>query len=136
MRLAKRGSRRRFRIRSLRVRCRPGRRASCCGVPYERDVMTRRGRWLIMVVAAFIIVAWPPEQDRSLAVKAVSWIVDPTNVLPTLPGPLAPGLGDDTDAVVAHDSQMSEYDRLYNSSKMMRTRLELKVAKDPFNPST
>jgi hypothetical protein len=87
-------------------------------------------------VAAFVIIAWPSEQDRSLALKAVTWLADPANTLPTLPGPLAPGLDDDADAVTAHDTQMAEYDRLFASSKTMRIRLRLKVAADPFNSST
>jgi hypothetical protein len=92
--------------------------------------------WLIGGIAAFVIVAWPPGQDRSLALKVVNWLADPTNMLPTLPGPLAPGLDDDADAVTAHDTQMAEYDRLFASSRTLRIRLQLKVAEDPFNPST
>ena len=92
--------------------------------------------WMIGGVAALIIVAWPPEQDRSLALKVVNLLPDPANTLPTLPGPLAPGLDDDADAVTAHDTQMAEYDRLFATSETMRIRLRLKVAADPFNPST
>ena len=92
--------------------------------------------WMIGGVAALIIVAWPPEQDRSLALKVVNWLADPADTLPTLPGPLAPGLDDDADAVTAHDTQMAEYDKLFASSRTMRIRLTLKVAADPFNPST
>jgi hypothetical protein len=92
--------------------------------------------WMIGGVAAFVIIAWPPDQDRSLALKAVNWLADPTSTLPTLPGPLAPGLDDDADAVTAHDTEMAEYDRLFASSPTMRIRLRLKVAADPFNPST
>ena len=91
--------------------------------------------WLIGGVAALVIIAWPPEQDRSLALKAMNWLADPADTLPTLPGPLAPGLDDDADAVTAHDTQMAEYDRLFATSKTMRIRLRLKVAADPFNPS-
>jgi hypothetical protein len=92
--------------------------------------------WVIFGVVAFVIVAWPPEQARSVALKAVNWLADPTDTLPTLPGPLAPGLDDDADAVTAHDTQMAEYDRLFASSRAMRIRLTLKVAGDPFDPST
>jgi hypothetical protein len=92
--------------------------------------------WVICGVVAFVIVAWPPEQARSLALKAVNWLADPTNTLPTLPGPLAPGLDDDADAVTVHDTQMAEYDRLFASSRTMQIRLTLKVAGDPFDPST
>jgi hypothetical protein len=99
-------------------------------------VKSRVQTWMIGGIAVFIVVAWPPGQDRSLAVKAVNWLADPANTLPTLPGPLAPGLDDDADAVTAHDTEMAEYDRLFASSAMMRIRLTLKVAADPFNPST
>jgi hypothetical protein len=99
--------------------------------------MTHRvSGWVICGVAAFVIVAWPPEQARSLLLKAVNWMADPTSSLPTLPGPLAIGLDDDADAVTAHDTQMAEYDGLFASSRLMRIRLELKVAADPFDPST
>jgi hypothetical protein len=92
--------------------------------------------WVICGVAAFVIVAWPPELARSLALKMVNWLADPANTLPILPGPLAPGLDDDAGAVTAHDTQMAEYDRLFASSRAMRIRLTLKVAGDPFDPST
>ena len=92
--------------------------------------------WMIGGVAALVIIAWPPEQDRSVALKAVNWLADPANTLPTLPGPLAPGLDDDADAVTAHDTEMAEYDRLFASSKTMQIRLRLKVAADPLNSST
>src|ERR1700719_4438346 len=92
--------------------------------------------WMIGGVAALVIIAWPPGQDRSLALKAVNWLADPANQLPTLPGPLAPGLDDDADSVTAHDTQMAEYDRLFASSRAMQIRLQLKVAADPFDPST
>jgi hypothetical protein len=92
--------------------------------------------WMIGGVAAFVIIAWPPDQDRSLALKAVNWLADPSSALPMLPGPLAPGLDDDADAVTAHDTEMAEYDRLFASSQTMRIRLRLKVAADPFKPST
>jgi hypothetical protein len=98
--------------------------------------MSRVQGWVICGVAVFVIVAWPPEQSRSLALKAVNWLADPVNQLPTLPGPLAPGLDDDADSVTAHDTQMAEYDRLFASSQTMRIRLRLKVAADPFSGST
>jgi len=52
------------------------------------------------------------------------------------PGPLAFGQGDDPDAVNAHDLQTRMYDELYEKGGWTRTRLELKVARDPFNAST
>jgi hypothetical protein len=83
-----------------------------------------------------IVVLWPPSEDRSLGVKFVNWVVDPGDQLPTLPGPLAFGQGDDPSTVDAHDLQTRMYDELYARGGWTRTRLELKVASDPFNPST
>jgi hypothetical protein len=100
------------------------------------EVISNIQGWMIGGVAALVIIAWPPGQDRSLALKAVNWLADPADTLPTLPGPLAPGLDDDADAVTAHDTEMAEYDRLFSSSPTMRIRLRLKVAADPFNSST
>ena len=96
-----------------------------------------RGQWWMLLTVALLIVAWwPPSADRSLAVKFVNWAVDPRDQLPTLPGPLAFGQGDDPAAVGVHDLQTRMYDELYAKGGWTRTRLELKVARDPFNPST
>ncbi len=92
--------------------------------------------WLLLIVALLIVAIWPPSDDRSLAVKFVNWAVDPRDSLPTLPGPLAIGRGDDPAAVEAHDLQTRMYDELYERGGWTRRRLELKVARDPFNPST
>ena len=92
--------------------------------------------WTLLGVALLIVALWPPSEDRSLAVKFVNWIVDPRDRLPTLPGPLTFGQGDDPAAVDAHDLQTRMYDELYARGGWTRTRLELKVARDPFNPST
>ena len=92
--------------------------------------------WVLLIVALLIVIVWPPSEDRSLAVKFVNWIVDPFDRLPTLPGPLAFGQGDDPVAVEAHDLQTRMYDELYEKGGWTRTRLELRVARDPFNPST
>jgi len=92
--------------------------------------------WMLLVVALLIVVLWPPSDDRSLGLKFVNWVVDPRDQLPTLPGPLAFGQGDDPDAVNAHDLQTRMYDELYEKGGWTRTRLELKAARDPFNPST
>jgi hypothetical protein len=91
---------------------------------------------MLLSVALLIVVLWPPSSDRSLAVTFVNWVVDPRDELPTLPGPLALGQGDDPAAVDAHDLQTRMYDELYARGGWTRTRLELKVARDPFNPST
>src|SRR5262249_21308354 len=88
------------------------------------------------MVGVLIVTLWPPADDRSLAVKFVNWAVDPKNELPTLPDQLALGLGDDPAAVEEHDLLTQHYDLLYAKGGWTRKRLELKVATDPFNPST
>jgi hypothetical protein len=92
--------------------------------------------WLLVGVALFIVFAWPSTGDRSLLCKLVNWSVDPWNELPVLPEQLPLGLGDDPDAVAARDTIVQQYDALYLKGGWTRTRLELKVARDPFNPST
>ena len=92
--------------------------------------------WFLVVVALLIVFVWPPADDKSLAVKFVNWAVDPRDELPVLPEQLALGLGDDPVAVAAHDLQTQQYDALYLKGGWTRKRLELKVAGDPFNPST
>jgi len=92
--------------------------------------------WTLLIVALLIVAAWPPADSRSLAMKFVNWAVDPGDGLPTLPPPYGPGEGDDLQAVNAHDLQTRMYDELYNRGGWTRTRLELKVAGDPFEPAT
>ena len=92
--------------------------------------------WLLVIVALLIVFVWPPSDDKSLAVKFVNWAVDPRGELPVLPDQLALGLGDDPDAVAAHDLQTQQYDALYLKGGWTRKRLELKVARDPINSST
>jgi hypothetical protein len=92
--------------------------------------------WCVVIVALLVIAVWPPAEDPSLVVKFVNWIVDPRDELPVLPDQLALGLGDDPDAVAARDMQVQQYDALYLKGGWTRRRLELKVARDPFNPST
>ncbi len=92
--------------------------------------------WTLLIVALLIVGAWPPADDRSLALKFVNWAVDPGDRLPTLPPPYGPGEGDDLEAVNAHDLQTRTYDELYDRGGWTRLRLELKVAGDPFNPAT
>ena len=94
-------------------------------------------QWWILIVAALLIVfAWPPRDEKSLALKFVNWVVDPKGELPVLPNQLALGQGDDPDAVSAHDLQTQAYDAAYLKGGWSRRRLELKVADDPFNPAT
>ena len=92
--------------------------------------------WLLLVCSLLVVAAWPPRDDKSLAAKFVNWAVDPANELPILPDQLALGQGDDPDKVHAHDMQVQQYDALYLKGGWTRTRLELKVAGDPFNPGT
>src|SRR6185436_485373 len=89
-----------------------------------------------VIVSLLVVFAWPPRDDKSLAVKFVNWAVDPRGELPTLPDQLALGMGDDPDAVSARDLQVQKYDALYLKGGWTRRRLELKVARDPFNPAT
>ena len=102
------------------------------------SIMTPVGRSSTLLVAfgVLLVCLWPPANDRSLAVKFVNWVVDPRNDLPVLPEPFALGAGDDPDAVAAHDAQVQAYDARYLQGGWMRRRLELKVARDPFNPAT
>jgi hypothetical protein len=87
-------------------------------------------------VALLVIGVWPPDNDKSLAVKLVNWMVDPLGALPVLPTQLGYGMGDDPQAVEERDAEVRRYDDLYNRGGWTRRRLELKVAADPLNPST
>jgi len=96
-----------------------------------------RVQWaIISAVAALLVLAWPPDQGRSLIVKAADWMVDPTGSLPTFPPPLPMGLDDDGDAVAAHDTLEREYYRVRDSSAIARWRMDMKTARDPFEPQT
>jgi hypothetical protein len=92
--------------------------------------------WALFGVILFVILAWPPDRDRSLFAKFVNWAVDPVGELPVLPPQLGYGIGDDPVAVEAHDAQVRRYDELYNQGGWTRTRLELKVAGDPLPRGT
>jgi hypothetical protein len=92
--------------------------------------------WILFGVTLCVIVAWPPQEDKSLAAKLVNFIVDPQDQLPILPPPLPIGVGDDPDAVNAHDDQVRQYDALFMQGGWTRKRLELKVAGDPWDPTT
>ena len=96
-----------------------------------------RAQWrLIWIVASLLILAWPPREGGSLAVKAVRRIVDPMHTMPALPEPLPMGLGDDGNAVAEHDRQEQAYYSFSASSAMNRLRLRLRVADEPFDPTT
>ena len=98
--------------------------------------VTRKGPWVLLLTALLIVAAWPPDKDRSLVVKALNWLVDPADSLPVLPPQLGFGLSDDPQAVELRDEMVRRYDELFNRDALTRTRLELKVAEDPFNPTT
>jgi len=92
--------------------------------------------WALFGVILFVILAWPPNGDRSLAAKFVNWAVDPAGELPILPPQLGYGVGDDPVAVEARDAQVRRYDELFNQGGWTRKRLELKVAGDPLPRGT
>jgi len=94
-----------------------------------------RASTLLAAFAVLLVCLWPPGNDRSLAVRIVNWAVDPLGELPVLPEPFALGAGDDPDAVAEHDAQVQAYDARYLQGGWMRRRLELKVARDPFDPA-
>jgi len=97
---------------------------------------TNRQWWVLVFVVLFVIAAWPPQDDRSLAAKFVNWTVDPSDALPVLPDQLGLGEGDNPDAVNARDTQVQQYDTLYAKGGWTRRRLLLKVARDPLSPGT
>jgi hypothetical protein len=43
---------------------------------------------VIWTVAILLILVWPPQEGRSLIVKAVNWAADPSDSLPSLPATL------------------------------------------------
>jgi hypothetical protein len=92
--------------------------------------------WVLLTVALVVVIAWPPRDGRSLVVTFINWVVDPANQLPVLPAQLELGLGDDPDAVAAHDQQVQQYDAIYLKGGWTRRRLQLKVVRDPFDPAT
>ena len=98
-----------------------------------------RAQWsIICVVVGILVLCWPPDRDHgsNLLTTVLHWAVDPANALPSIPPPLPPGLGDDGDAVAAHDALEADYYRLYNSSPTTRWRMNVKAAGDPFDPTT
>ena len=102
----------------------------------SRVTVTRKGSWILLLTALLIVAAWPPDKDRSLVVRALNWLVDPADSLPVLPPQLGFGLSDDPQAVELRDEMVRRYDELFNRDALTRTRLELKVAQDPFNATT
>jgi hypothetical protein len=99
---------------------------------WQPDTIQWRFIW---IAAVCLILAWPAE-DRSLAVKAINWGVDPFESLPSTPSPLAMGVGDDPEAVQQHDAEEAAYYSMYNTSRLARLRLQLRDLDDPFDPAT
>jgi len=91
---------------------------------------------LIWVLAAVIVLFWPGQGSRSLAIKSLNWLADPRGSLPRQPGQFSLEDGEDPVAVMAHDSQEEEYNRLVASSRLARLRIRLRDLSDPFEPST
>src|SRR5262245_60571874 len=102
----------------------------------NQKILNKAQWWTLLIATLLVLVAWPPHEEKSLATKFVNWSVDPSNDLPVLPPQLPLGLGDDPDAVNAHDAQVRQYDELFARGGWTRKRLELKVADDPFDPAT
>lgn len=99
------------------------------------NVSGMRG-WVLFLTALCLVFAWPPERGRSLLVKTVNWTVDPMDRLPVLPPQLGFGSSDDVRAVEARDAIVRHYDDMYDRDATTSRRMDLKVATDPFNPST
>lgn len=99
-------------------------------------IARRASTWPLFLAALLIVGAWPPANGRSLVMKIVNVAVDPTDSLPVLPPQLGYGLSDDVRAVEERDAMVRAYDEAYDRDALTRMRLELKVARDPFDVST
>jgi hypothetical protein len=98
-----------------------------------------RAQWfLICAITVILILCWPPDRGHgsNLLIKAMHWAVDPADSLPSMPPALPPGLGDNGDAVAAHDAIEADYYRHYNGSTVTRWRMDVKAAEDPFDATT
>jgi len=91
---------------------------------------------VIWILAAILVLFWPGQQSRSLAVKIVNWAADPMNTLPRLPEQFTLEDGEDPASVMAHDSQEADYERAYANSRLLRLRIRLRDMRDPFEPAT
>ena len=102
----------------------------------------RRGAFVGVLFAVFfltallIVIAWPPREGFSLAVKGTHLLVDPTGTLPFLPQQLDFGLSDDPQAVELRDELVRRYDIALASGPIMRARLALRNAGEPFDRTT
>ena len=101
------------------------------------DAAPRRSPWpVVAALVALLALLWPPDNGRSLVVKALNYAADPHGELPRRPSPLAMGLDDDAEAVTAHDNEEHAYESMYGGSWTGRLRLQLRDAADPLEPST
>ena len=91
---------------------------------------------VICATAIVLVAGWPPDKGRSLAVKAVNWLADPSGALPALPAALPMGLDDDGNAVAEHDAEARDYYRAYDASRLTRWRMTLKETGEPLDPVT
>jgi hypothetical protein len=91
---------------------------------------------LIWVLAAVVVLFWPSQQNRSLAIKAINWAADPRDKLPHPPADFSMEDGEDTSVVIAHDDQEAEYERALGSSGLEGIRVRLRGLQEPFDPST
>jgi hypothetical protein len=96
-----------------------------------------KSQWrIIWIVSVLLVLFWPPEHGRSLAIKTANWLADPSDSLIVLPAQLPIGIDDNGDAVAAHDALQAEYYRQFESSHVTRLRMKLKAADEPFDPWT
>ena len=96
-----------------------------------------RAQWRVIWFAAVVaILAWPSADGRSLGLKAAGWLVDPGGTIAELPPPLPMSMGDNGDAVTAHDMLEQEYYRQRDRSRLTRFRMDVREATDPFEPAT
>ena len=92
--------------------------------------------WPIVAALAFVLaLAWPPDTGRSLGVKAINWLADPSGQLPRRPEPLALNVDDDADVVTEHDAEEAAYESMSRQSTTARLRLELRDLRDPMDAS-
>jgi len=91
---------------------------------------------VIWAIALVLLLFWPLEGARSLAVKTVNFVADPLSNLPVLPPPLPMGLGDNADAVIRYDQQVTEYYEAWDSSPWIRVRIRLRDWRDPLDATT
>ena len=113
------------------MRCDTSRKIA--GVVWRPNSLQWRLSWILALV---IVLFWPGQSSRSLAIKALNWAADPMNTLPRLPGEFSLENSEDPVAVTAHDAQEAEYDRVYAGSRIARLRIRLSDMPDPFDPST